>query len=248
MLRLDSLSGVRDTKGEKISLPPHYLLWDSLLCHPAHHEHTLLRDSAVSWQLLLSPFTYTLVTLLVYVPLGENCAQIQLMGCDGAYSRQGQLKWHCGYSAGLTQGTDSCGSHIWMYNGMPCWIPVLPCLINARGNSPAQGLLHYFLLQGAPAETIKNPRRKKRNHNFKDKGGRRIQQGHFPVKQCHLPHKPPSTALLKWSCWPAATKRLLKLNVLLIETLWLSSSTSLFLDESAWTWWLTRWAGPDMPH
>ena len=77
---------------KKVSLPPHFLLWDSLVCHPVHHERTLLRDSVVSWQLLLWPFTYTLVNLLVYVPLGENCARIQLMGCDGAYSRQGQLK------------------------------------------------------------------------------------------------------------------------------------------------------------
>lgn len=47
-------------------------------------------------------------------------------------------------------------------------MPALPRLISARGDSLTQGLLPiYCLLQDALAETIKNPRRRKENHNFK---------------------------------------------------------------------------------
>lgn len=48
-------------------------------------------------------------------------------------------------------------------------MPALPRLVSARGDALTQGLLPiHCLLQDALAETIKNPRRRKENHNFKD--------------------------------------------------------------------------------
>lgn len=110
-------------------------------------------------------------------------------------------------------------------------MPALPRLVSARGASLTQGLLHiHWLFQDALAETIKNPRRRKENHSFKDaKIAGEFREVIFPVKQCLLPGKLP---LLKCSYRPATTKLLLKLNALVMEPLLLPTLTSLFPGES----------------
>lgn len=61
-----------------------------------------------------------------------------------------------------------CGSYILMYNGIVCYLPALPSLIRARRILSLRDCFIYCLLQDALAKTIKNPRRRKEKHNFKD--------------------------------------------------------------------------------
>lgn len=56
---------------------------------------------------------------------------------------------------------------------------------------------------------------RKKNHNFKNVKMAGPFRGHFPVKERHLPDKPPTS---KGRDWPATPKLLAKLNALLVET------------------------------